>query len=128
MNIKRFALICTIPAFCSGQAFAASSTYELTVKGKTCQESHGQLIECDYKIGKSLHISIAGLGQPDTGVSFMRSDFNGDFYATFGVLHGCVIIKPGKKNIAAGFLPTFAFISPKNGKVYEGWQECQSSY
>ena len=128
MSIKRLAFICTFASFCSSQAFAAPSTYEITVKGKTCQESSGQLIECDYKIGKSLHISIAGLGQPDTGVSFMRSDFDGDFYATFGVMHGCVIVKPGKKNITPDYLPTFAFISPKNGKVYKDWQECQSSY
>lgn len=128
MSIKRLGFVCAVAFFSSSQVFSAPSIYELTIKGKTCQESSGQSIDCDYKVGKSLHISIAGLGQPDTGVTFMKSDFDGDFYATFGVMHGCVILKPGKKSLTPGYVPTFAFISPKNGKVYKDWEECQSAY
>lgn len=128
MSIKCLQVICVIAIFSAGQLYAEPSTYELTVKGKTCQESFAQSIECDYKIGNSLHISIAGIGRPDTGVTFMRSDFYGEFYASFGVVHGCVIVKPGKRSHALGDLPTFALISPNNGKVYRAWEECQSGY
>lgn len=128
MSIKHCGFISIVAIFSAGQVYAGHSTYELTVKGKTCQESFSQTIECDYKIGKSFHISIAGLGQSDTGVTFMKSDFYGDFYATFGLMHGCVVVKPGKKTLALDDPSTFAFISPKNGKVYRDWKECQSGY
>lgn len=128
MSNRHFWFICSVALLGSGQAFAEPSTYELTVKGKLCQESTTQSIECNYKVGKSLHITIVGLGDPDAGVTFMRSDFSGDFYATFGMQHGCVVVKPNVKNLSPGSFPTFAFISPKNGKVYKTWEECQSGY
>ncbi|MEO8158290.1 MAG: hypothetical protein ABI648_10885 [Betaproteobacteria bacterium] len=126
--MKPLGIVAAIGLFSSGQAFAEPTTYDLTVRGKSCQESSLQSVECNYSIGKSLRISIAGLGQPDTGVTFMKSDFDGDFYASVGLKHGCVIVKPGKKSLVPGYLPTFAFISPKNGKVYKDWEECQAGY
>ena len=125
--MKRFGLLLVaIALFRSGQALAGATTYDLTVNGKTCQESSLQSIECSYKVGESLLISIPGLGAPDTAVTFMKSDFDGDFYASFGVKHGCVIVKPGKKTLTPGYIPNYAFISPRSGKVYKDWQECQS--
>jgi len=61
------------------------STYELVLSGKSCKESSLQSIDCDYRVGKDLHITIAGIGQPDTGITFVKSSFDGDFYATFGM-------------------------------------------
>ena len=58
----------------------------------------------------------------------MKSDFDGDFYVTFGVLHGCVIVKPGKNNPRFDLLSQFAFISPKNGKVCKDWERCRAGY
>lgn len=77
-------------------------------------------------MGKSLHVSIAGIGQSDTGIAFMKSDFEGDFYAKVGTGHGCVIVGRGKKRAVSDNPTDFAFISPKNGKVYADWQECRS--
>jgi hypothetical protein len=61
----------------------------------------------------------------------MKSDIDGDFYATYGVLHGCVIIKRGtkvnfKNNPGLSF--DYSFISPKNGKVYKDWGKCEISF
>ena len=125
--MKHLAIVVAVAFLYSGQALAGPTTYDLTVKGKLCQDSSTQTIECSYTIGKSLHITISGLGQPDTGVAFMKSDFDGDFYATFGLGHGCVIVKPGKNRAVPGYFPSFAFISPKNGKVYKDWKECQAA-
>jgi hypothetical protein len=107
-------------------AQAEKSVYELTLKGKQCQEKSGQPLACEYRIGETLHISIDGIGQIDTGITFMKSDFDGDFYATVGVLHGCVIVKHGLKHIPRQNAFDFAFISPRTGKVYTTWQECGS--
>ena len=108
-------------------------TYNLVVKGKSCVEGQSQQLECTYQVGKDLNIAISGIGQPDTSITFMKSDFDGDFYATYGQRHGCIIIKRGSKGVTskgygAGSFFDYAFISPKNGKIYKSWEECQNGY
>lgn len=109
---------------------AEQSTYELVLAGKTCNEWGSQVISCEFKVGDGLHFTIDGIGQPDTGITFMKSSFDGDFYATYSLKHGCIIVKRGPKGITSkdfmvpGSMTDYAFVSPKNGKVYRTWQEC----
>ncbi|MDO8595313.1 MAG: hypothetical protein Q7R45_01695, partial [Sulfuricaulis sp.] len=105
--------------------------YEDTMAGKVCKEDSSlQTLHCEYKVGKSLVFSIDGIGTPNTGVAFVKSDYDGDYYATFGVGHGCVVIKHGKASPQAKaspmFLLDFAFVSPQTGKVYKDWGSCKS--
>lgn len=102
---------------------ADASTYDIVLSGKKCSERESQQLDCEYRIGKDLWITVAGIGQGDVGVTFMKADFNGDYYATFGLMHSCVVVKPGKKIEA---LADFAFISPRTGKVFKSWQECKA--
>jgi len=109
------------------------TTYDLVVKGKSCKEDNSQQLEGNYQVGKDLHIAITGIGQPDTAITYMKSDFYGDFYATYGVMHGCIIVKRGPKGVTAedygvGSFFDYAFISPKNGKVYTDWEKCQAAF
>lgn len=101
---------------------AAALTYEVVVASKRCTESQSQQLECNYQIGRDLWITVSGIGQKDGAVTFMKANFDGDYYGTFGVMHQCVIVKPGKK--IADFVD-YAFISPRTGKVFRTWQECQ---
>lgn len=125
MNRASVVFLFVVSSVVHGTAFGSPSVYELTVKGKTCEVTSRQSLECNYRVGKNLHVAIAGIGQADTGVAFMKSDFDGDFYATFGVGHGCVIVGRGKKVAIPDKHFDFAFISPRNGKVYSDWQECK---
>jgi hypothetical protein len=110
-------ILITILIFLNINIFALS-TYDAVLEGKSCHESNSQQISCSYKVGNDLHIEIAGIGLEDTGIAFLKSDFKGDYYGKFGMLHGCVIIK----GLA---FADYAFISPKNGKVYTNWQNCR---
>ena len=104
----------------------ADSIYDLTVKGTSCQNRDVGGVDCTYRIGKDLEFEIAGIGDPDAGIAFTRSNMSGDFYAKFGLQHGCVIVVRG----FAGSAPhpiDFAFVSPRNGRVYRTWQECGAS-
>lgn len=74
-------------------------------------------------MGQELEIWVDGIGLPDTSITFDRSNFKGDYYATFGMGHLCVIVKSGKD-----LFQGFAFISPQNGKVYKDWETYQKSY
>ena len=112
----------------SSSNVATVGTYETAIKSKKCKEGSSQLLSCEYKIGQSLHISINGIGAPDTGISFMKSDFHGDFYGTYGVGHGCIIISSGSNSGKGKTYYDYAFISPKNGKIYKNWRECKSGY
>ena len=111
----------------SGVVIAGNQTYEDVVAGKSCKVSDSQQINCDYFVGTNLHVGLAGVGVPDTAIYFMYSDFNSDYYAKVGIMHGCVIISPGR---ASDRLPggNLAFISPRNGKVYEDWKSCKAGY
>jgi hypothetical protein len=122
----RIFIIAVFLAFLAQAAWAGETAYEDTLAGKKCAE-HRQQINCEYKVGKDLEFSIDGIGMPDTGITFTRTKgLQGDYYATVGIMHGCIIIKPGAKSKLFG--TDFAFVSPKNGKVYRTWQECQAGY
>jgi hypothetical protein len=109
-----------VPAF-SGE------TYDAVVAGRTCGIDKLQQVTCAYNVGKDLRISIPGIGTDDVGVTILKSDFDGDYYATFGLMHQCLIVKTGGKLTSIpGKLPDFAFISPKNGKDYQDWESCKS--
>ena len=107
--------------FASQSAIASDGTYNAVVKGKKCYENSNHDLECSYKVGKTLHIVIAGIGSPNTGVYFLKSDSHGDYYGLTGPLYGwCIMVH----SVKDGF--DFAYISPKNGKVYKSGPECKS--
>ena len=103
---------------------AEETTYEAVVSGMTCKQNRSGSLECAYHVGRSLYFTIAGIGERDAGITFMSSNFDGDFYASIGVLHGCVIVKPGKLKPN---MIDFAFVSPRDGKVYRDWEACGAS-
>lgn len=125
MGIKL--VIAALALLLSSPGMADDETYENVIKGKSCKESGSQRLDCTYRVGRDLYIAIAGIGMPDTGINFYASSLEGDYYASVGVLHGCIIVTPGKlseSNEDGGY----AFISPKNGKVYKDWRNCKKGY
>ena len=105
----------------------SGETYDAVVVGRACGIDKLQQLTCDYKVGKDLRISIPAVGTPDVGVTILKSDFDGDYYATFGLMHQCVVVKTGGKLTSIpGTFSDYAFISPKNGKVYQDWESCKS--
>lgn len=123
LNLAILAISLTL--LCPSIAFG-QTTFELIMKGKVCSEHKSQQVDCDYKIGTEFWLSISGVGNRDAGITFMKSDFKGKHYGTFGLTHGCVIVKADAANKTANPF-NFAFISPRNGKVYSDWQSCQSA-
>jgi hypothetical protein len=106
-----------------------ASTFDVVLAGKKCEEDVTQHLECDYRIGKDLWIAVAGIGEATGGATFFKSDFDGDYYASFGLMHACVIVHPGKKLFSSSPDSIFdlAFISPRTGKVFESWAECKGN-
>ena len=108
--------------FTAGQVSA--STFDATVAGMKCEQNPVDSLECDYRVGKSLHFGVIGVGDPDAAITFYSVSMDGDYYASVGVAHGCVVVKPGKLTaLGAGF----AFVSPRDGKVYHDWQTCKQA-
>ena len=103
-----------------------SSTYDAIITGMKCKQNSMGSLECDYHAGRSLYFNIAGVGDKDASITFFASSFEGDYYGSVGVLHGCVIVKPGKA-LEGTAMFDFAFVSPRNGKVYMDWQSCQQA-
>ncbi len=116
MKIYKFIFIILI--LFSAPCFGEEKTFSAVISGKECHEDSSQTKHCSYEVGKSLLIEIAGVGQNDAAIVFLKSDFDGDYYGKVGVLHGCVIVSNSQN------LFDVAFISPKNGKVYREWGRC----
>ena len=109
------------------------STYDIVSSGKVCKQNPSHEFSCDYKVGNDLHFTIDGVGGDWTGITFLKSDIDGDFYAKYGMRHGCVIVRPGKKNwkkddvSGPGSPSDYAFVSPRSGKVYRDWKDCKEA-
>jgi hypothetical protein len=114
---------------CSSRPTDAQTAFQAATTGARCTQNAQGSRSCRYEIGSSLVISIAAVGESDAGVSFLKSDFNGDFYARMAVQHRCVIVSGGTKAPEAtkaldGYL---AFISPRTGLVYRTWESCEAA-
>ena len=122
-----FLLLLSLP---SSSIAGETSTYDTVLAGKICSPEGTQEVRCIYRVGKDLHFSIDGIGGQWTGITFIRSDYEGDFYATYGLGHGCVVVKRGKSNWenpgcgGPGSAFDYAFVSSKTGEVYRDWQDC----
>jgi len=122
-----FLLILSLPSI---PMAGETSTYDIVLSGKTCKPSGTRTITCDYRVGKDLHFTVDGIGGSWTGITFIKSDYDGDFYATYGLGHGCVVVKPGQTNWknpgcgGPGSAFDYAFVSSKTGKVYRDWEAC----
>jgi hypothetical protein len=87
---------------------------------KKCEQTDRGM-ECSYVAGDYFKVSIADIGTESAGIHFEKSNSEMPVYASFGILHGCVIVNRFK---GAKGIPEWVFISPKDGNVYKTWQEC----
>jgi hypothetical protein len=115
-------------AAAAGAAWAIDPPFEATTRGALCKPAPQTPVECSYSVGRDLAFSIAPVGQPDVAVKFIRSNDQGDYYAGFGVLAGCVVVRHGQRGLReAGSPYAYAFVSPRNGRVYRDWHDCRKA-
>jgi hypothetical protein len=106
-------------------AVPGPSTVEAVTRGMTCTQNPVGSMECEYRVGRSLHFAVVGVGDSDGAITFYSVSMAGDYYASVTVVHPCVIVKPGEANKAP--LLDLAFVSPRTGKVYTTWQACEGA-
>jgi hypothetical protein len=100
------------------------AVYRRVVEGMSCKQQPNGQLDCEYRVGRSLWFAIPAVGRYDAAVTVFRADWDGDYYLTYGELHGCAIVKAGKTRPEEERLQ-FAFVSPKDGKVYRDWPSCK---
>lgn len=98
-------------------------TYDVVVGGMNCHQNLSRDMECNYRVGRSLHFGIVSVGQKDASIYFYSAAMDGDYFAVFGLSHGCVVVKPGLA-MPQDQRVELAFVSPRNGRVYQTWQTC----
>lgn len=120
MNTSRigFALGVTLASISVG---AQADTFAAVTHGTTCAVASWDRtqVNCTYKVGKDLEFEIGGVGRSEAGILFIRSNPDGDYYAKFGIHHGCVGV-----NVRTSL--DYVFVSPRDGRVYQTWEECQA--
>ena len=124
MKLGRLLSVLMVVALPGHAAPESPDTYAALVKGMKCsQESQGHM-NCDYRVGHSLHFEIRDVGEELCTINFLASSFEGDYWGSYGLPFGCVVVKPGMVFKGPGAFD-FAFVSPRSGKVYKDWQSCQ---
>jgi hypothetical protein len=129
MTSAKLAMV-AIALFCSA-VYAADkpATYDMVVAGKECKPGPKGTTTCRYRVGESLDFIIEGIGSPDASIMFLKSDFDGDFYASYSPKYECVIVKRGlEKQRSKRRSPLVAYVSPKNGDVFNDRYKCKSGY
>lgn len=110
---------------CASPWSAAQSLFDITTRGASCKALSDGSHFCKYEVGKDLEFSVTSVGKEDVGISFLRSNIKGDYWARFGLMHGCIIVVQGEKTARTSSGSDFAFVSPRSGRVYQTWEECQ---
>jgi len=131
-KLMLFVLLCSLFGWAQHDMY--DPVFEATIAGATCKQFNNQM-QCDYRVGKSLRFSIAGVGEETASILFQKADFeNGDYFAKVGLLHGCVMVSRNievtakelekMRKARAPFVADLAFVSPRTGKVYRNWMDC----
>ena len=115
-------------------ATRSSAAFDSLLAGMSCKQQKSGRMDCDFRAGGTRFV-IAGVGQQDVSVAFLQGDTASLYVVSVAPLHGCVVVKPTRAadaTRAAGLQPgdsvsTFAFVSPRTGKVYRTWQTCLSA-
>ena len=133
MPIIRVILVASLLMGVARWGWAAESTYELVLAGKSCRHTKAQEIECEYTVGKDLHFWINEVGGAFVTFYVDKSSIGGDYSARLAFSHGCVVVMPHAMIKALnldkpGQRANYAYVSPKNGKVYQTWQECETGF
>jgi hypothetical protein len=108
-------------------AAARSATYDAVLDGMSCRQHTSGRMDCEFRVGRGLQFAVNGVGQEDVVITFVQADTAGDYTASVVPLHGCVVVKPipsASQPATADSVATFAFVSPKTGKVYRTWATC----
>jgi hypothetical protein len=110
----------------------SSALVRTVVAGKHCYigtnfPSGTPRVDCEFRVGKSLHFVIVAVGQADVVVKVFKADFDGDYYLSLGGLHKCVTINPGEKSVGLNMGFAHAFVSPRTGKVFDDWHACDDA-
>ena len=106
----------------------SARTFDVVQRARMCAPNRAdpRQSDCEFRVGKALRFTIAGVGTADAGIYFAKSDADGDYYAAVGLEHHCIIVWPGDETIAKmqSRVIDLAFVSPVNGKVYKDWGSC----
>ena len=113
-----FAVTLLVPLLTT--AAPAGHLFDQVKAAQKCHSQENGSMECDFDL-RSLHFGIAGVGDPDAGIAIYKADSEAEFHLSFGIKHGCLIIRHGLN------VPSFdlAFVSPITGGVYRDWPSCQ---
>jgi hypothetical protein len=116
-----------IAASSQARVLTPVATYDAVLDGMACKQQKSGRMDCEYRVGRAVRFVVAGVGQDDVVVSFVQVDSAGDYSASIVPLHGCVVVKPTRATAQADSVATFAYVSPKTGKVYHTWATCLSA-
>ena len=107
-------------------AQAVETPYEAARRGADCNLVPDGSLRCVYTIGEDLRFELRRVGEGDVALRVLRSHPQGTYVADAEMTVGCVFVKHGASGVAAGgSWFDHAFVSARNGFVYETLEDCR---
>jgi hypothetical protein len=103
---------------------AYENIHDVVRDSRNCWFEDQKGFTCEFVIGENLKFVMVDVGGPETTTLVQKSDSeNGKYYLNVNASHNCLIIGDQASQLFQG---GFAYISPKNAKVYKNAASCVS--
>ncbi len=122
-SLLTLVLLATLPLWLRAQG---QTTYDLVLAGMRCSRNSRGDLECEYRVGRSLHFTVVAPGKPDGSIYFYSASIQGDYFAVVSISNGCVVVRPGQ-TAGKGRQTDLAFVSTRDGKVYRTARDCSAA-
>lgn len=107
-------------------AEALETPYDAVRRGARCDLVPDGSLRCVYSVGEDLRFELRRVGEPDVSLRILRSLEHGDFSADAEMMGGCAVVRHGPESMrSGGSWFDYAFVSGRNGFVYESLADCR---
>lgn len=115
-----------LAAAAASAAAAIEPPYDAVKRGARCDLEPDGGLACRYRVGRDLEFDLRRVGERDVELRLIRSSEAGDYRADREMMGRCVFVRHGARGRDAGGSEfTYAFVSGRNGFVYQSLRECR---
>lgn len=107
-------------------AAALEPPYEAVRRGADCNLQPDASLACRYRAGRDLEFELRRVGERDVELRLIRSSEAGDYRADREMMSRCVFVRHGARGREQGGSEfSYAFVSGRNGFVYQSLRDCR---
>jgi hypothetical protein len=113
-------------AAAAASAAALEPPYDAVKRRARCDLEPDASLACRYRAGRDLEFELRRVGERDVELRLIRSSEAGDYRADGEMMSRCVFVRHGARGREQGGSEfSYAFVSGRNGFVYQSLRDCR---